>query len=339
VTGKIQNPIQNPKILLASPSPHPRPCQRPQSAGRLAGSIASCSAKKCLRHGVTYGIASRAGRRVPLVPIARSRSICRRLEAVVRAGAEARAATPSLCISGEATTKLKLRCSGPAFDRFAAPARPLQGLASSTVGQRWCSTTIKPADVERCLRTFQPRLRASLSPRRAGTLGCSPTRTRFNDRETNISKWDGRLGPGTRNAVCAWDRRGTTQKQLPPPSDCSRTTAHDLAAAGRLERGRLDGPAEASAGVSRLVLPARACWPWRWQGRGTRGGGVTAKALKTAMRPRSLPSPKRNASPQSTSRSGPGRPAINTLLFCGLIETATGRVAARRRASFPAAAT
>ena len=69
-----------------------------------------------------------------------------RLEAVLRAGAEAVGGDAiALYLLDEATTELKLRCSwGLPFDRLVAPARPLQGAVADLERcwvTRWCSTT------------------------------------------------------------------------------------------------------------------------------------------------------------------------------------------------------
>ena len=325
-------------------APRPSPIDR-DSARRLAGSIADLLGELLQTRRALWQREAELAAGVPLVPHREEeKHLAARLEAVLRAGAEAVGGDAiALYLLDEATTELKLRCSwGLPFDRLAAPARPLQGavadleallghavvLDDDSVMRMWNVPEDFPAAV--CVPVSTPTTLL-------GTLWvfCNEKRD-FNDRETNILEVvAGRLASDLEREMLM--RAGSRRRETAETSGRRRTaaaerTAHDLAAAGRLGRGRLDGPGrERRRGVPRLVLPAR-----RSAGRGGRArppskgiaGALTANAVKTAVRSHARYHRQAERILQQvnltlwTGSAGDQHAA----LFCGLIETATGRV-------------
>jgi len=120
-------------LVLDSPNETER-ADRPEldrnSVRSLVGSIADLLSELLQTRQVLKQREAELAAGVPLVPHrTEEKHLANRLEAVLRAGAEAVGGdAAALYLLDEATTKLKLRCSwGLPFDRLAAPARPLQG--------------------------------------------------------------------------------------------------------------------------------------------------------------------------------------------------------------------
>ncbi len=110
----------------------------PMTSCRSAAILPACSARSIadLLSDLFETRAARCGSEaelaagVPLVPLRdEEKHLAERLQAAIKAGAEAvDADAVALYLLDEATTELKLRSAwGLPFDRFAAPARPLQG--------------------------------------------------------------------------------------------------------------------------------------------------------------------------------------------------------------------
>ena len=259
--------------LLSSPLPS---TATPPS--RLAGSIADLLGELLQTRRALWQREAELAAGVPLVPHREEeKHLAARLEAVLRAGAEAVGGDAiALYLLDEATTELKLRCSwGLPFDRLAAPARPLQGamadleallghavvLDDDAVMRMWNVPEDFPAAV--CVPVSTPTTLL-------GTLWvfCNEKRD-FNDRETNILEVvAGRLASDLEREMLL--RAGTDGAKL----------QKQVAAAERLQRNELptispllDGwdvagwtaQAEGVGGAFHdwFCLPA-VCWRWRW---------------------------------------------------------------------------
>ena len=101
-----------------------------QTARSLASSLSELVSELLQTRHLLWQREAELAAGVPLIPHAEeSQHLARRLEAVLRGGAEAVGAqSAALYLLDEATTHLKLRsCWGLPFDRMTVPARPLQG--------------------------------------------------------------------------------------------------------------------------------------------------------------------------------------------------------------------
>ena len=349
-TGKsrlgLSRPVAAPESSLpcsASLTSHPvvTDCD---AAQRLAGSIANLLSELLDTRRVLWQREAELAAGVPLVPHREEeKHLAARLEAVLRAGAEAVAGDAiALYVLDEATTELKLRCSwGLPFDRLAAPARPLQGavadleallghavvLDNEQVMRMWNMPENFPAAV--CVPVSTPTTLL-------GTLWvfCNEQRD-FNDSETNILEVvAGRLASDLEREMLL--RAGTDGAEL----------QKQVAAAERLQRNELP-----------TVSPLLDGWNvagWTAQAEGIGGafhdwfclpngllvvavgkaaeqgmaGAMTANAVKTATRAHAQYHRQTERILQQvnlTLWTGSAGDQHASLL-CGLVETATGRV-------------
>ena len=313
-------------------------------ARRLAGSIAELLSELLQTRCVLWQREAELAAGVPLVLHREDQKhLAARLEAVLRAGAEAVGGDAiALYLLDEATTELKLRSSwGLPFDRLVAPARPLQGavadleallghavvLNDERVIRMWNMPEDFPAAV--CVPVSTPTTLL-------GTLWvfCNERRD-FNDRETNmVEVVAGRLASDLEREMLL--RAGTDGAEL----------QKQVAAAERLQRSELPtisplldgwnvagwtGQAEGVGGAFHdwFCLPrgllAVAVGKATQQGM---AGALTANAVKTALCADARYHRQTERILQQvnltlwTGSAGDQRAA----LFCGLIETATGRV-------------
>ena len=311
IASDLDLPSSNPQ----SPIPGPVAIAR-DSARRLAGSIADLLGELLQTRRALWQREAELAAGVPLVPHREEeKHLAARLEAVLRAGAEAVGGDAvALYLLDEATTELKLRCSwGLPFDRLTAPARPLQGAVADLEALLGHAVVLDDDDVMRMWNVPEDFPAAVCVPVSTpttllGTLWvfCNEKRD-FNDRETNILEVvAGRLASDLEREMLL--RAGTDGAETAETGGRRRTaaterTADDRAAAGRLGRGRLDGPGRGRRrGVPRLVLPAQ-----RPAGRGGRQGRRARRRRRVdgqrredgRPRPRPIPPPGRTHPPAS----------------------------------------
>ena len=314
------------------------------TARRLAGSIAELLSELLQTRCVLWQREAELAAGVPLVLRREDQKhLAARLEAVLRAGAEAVGGDAiALYLLDEATTELKLRCSwGLPFDRLVAPARPLQGAVADLEALLGHAVVLND---ERMIRMWNmPEdfpaavcVPVSTPTTLLGTLWvfCNEKRD-FNDRETNmVEVVAGRLASDLEREMLL--RAGTDGAEL----------QKQVAAAERLQRNELPtisplldgwnvagwtGQAEGVGGAFHdwFCLPrgllAVAVGKATQQGI---AGALTANAVKTALRAHARYHRQAERILQQvnltlwTGSAGDQRAA----LFCGLIETATGRV-------------
>ena len=314
------------------------------SVRRLAGSIADVLSELFETRRVLWQREAELAAGVPLVAHREEeKHLASRLEAVLRAGAEAVGADAiALYLLDEATSELKLRSAwGLPFDRLAAPARPLQGavadleallghavvLDNDQVMQMWNVPEDCPAAV--CVPVSTPT--ALL-----GTLWvfCNERRD-FRDSETNMLEVvAGRLAADLEREMLM--RAGADGAKL----------QKQVAAAERLQRNALPtisplldgwsvagwtGQAEGVGGAFHdwFCLP-RGMWALAVGKAAQQGvaGALTANAVKTAVRAHAqyhLQSERILQQVNLTLWTGSAGDQ-QASLFCGLVETATGRV-------------
>lgn len=333
-----------PSCLSIEPSEAESPATSRDTARRLAGSIGELLSELLQTRCALWQREAELAAGVPVVLRREDQQhLAARLEAVLRAGTEAVGGDASaLYLLDEATTELKLRSSwGLPFDRLVASARPLKGavadleallghavvLNDDHTKQMWNMPEDFPAAV--CVPVATPT--ALL-----GTLWVFCNRRRdFTDRETNIVEVvAGRLASELEREMLL--RAGTDSAEL----------QKQVAAAERLQRNQL--PA---------ISPLLDGWSvagWTGQAHGVGGafhdwfclprgllavaagkaaqrgiaGALTANVVKTALRAHARYHRQTERLLQQvnltlwTGSAGDQRAA----LFCGLIETATGRV-------------
>jgi phosphoserine phosphatase RsbU/P len=333
------------KQPAADSSPGPTPLVRgPSPAQTLAGSLGHLlgelfEARQALRQREAELAAG-----VPVVPHREEeKHLAARLEAVLRAGAEAVGCdAAALYLIDEATTKLKLRCSwGLPFDRLTAPARPLQGALADLDALLGHAIVLDDHDTMQMWNMPEDFASAVCVPVSTpttllGTLWvfCQQRRD-FNSRETNLLEVvAGRLAAELEREMLlrtAVDASGH-QRQL--------------AAAERLQRNE-----------SPTIAPMLDGWDvagWNWQAEGVGGafydwfclpdgllaatagctdasgvaGAMTAGAVKAALRSHACYHRQVECIVQQanvtlwTGSAGDRR----VTLFHGLVDTAAGRV-------------
>ena len=150
---------------------------------------------------------------VPVVPHRDDeKHLAARLEAVLRAGAEAvDAKAAALYLLDEATTELKLRSSwGLPFDRLAAPARPLQGAVADLEALLGHAVVLNDNDAREMWRVPEGLPHGGLRarcPRPTTLLGtlwvfcdAPPRLQRPRDEYGGSCGGPGGIGPGARDA-------------------------------------------------------------------------------------------------------------------------------------------
>ncbi len=313
-------------------------------AGRLAGAVAAMLGELLDTRRHLWQREAELAAGVPLVPHREEQKhLAARLEAVLQSAAEAVGGDAvALYLLDEATTELKLRCCwGLPFDRFTAPARPLQGALADLEALLGHAVVL---DDERTLRMWGV-------PEDFPTAVCVPVSTpttllgtmwlfcgkrrNFNDRDTNILEIiAGRVASDLERAMLLHE--GTEAAQL----------KKQLAAAERLQQSELPTLAplldgwELAGGTSQAGGVGGAFHDWFCLPQGllavTVGkaveqgvpGSLTANALKAAARAHARYHRQAERILQQvnltlwTGSAGDQHAS----LFCGLIETATGRV-------------
>jgi phosphoserine phosphatase RsbU/P len=345
-SGHLKSQISNPASEIPGP---PSLAPRPGAIGRdnarkLAGSIAELLGELLQTRTALWRLEAELAAGVPLVPHRENeKHLAARLEAVLRAGAEAIGGDAiALYLLDEATTELKLRCSwGLPFDRLVAPARPLQGavadleallghavvLNDERVMKMWNMPEDFPAAV--CVPVSTPTTLL-------GTLWVFSNEKRdFNDRETNILEVvAGRLASDLEREMLL--RVGTDgadlQKQMAVAERLQRNELPTISplldgwnvAGWTAQAGGVGGAFHDWFGLPRGLLAVAA-------GKAAEpgiAGALTANAVKTAVRAHARYHRQAERVLQQvnltlwTGSAGDQRAA----LFCGLIETATGRV-------------
>ncbi len=316
----------------------------PLTMRRLAGSIADVLSELFETRRVLWQREAELAAGVPLVPHREEeKHLAARLEAALRAGAEAvGGAAIALYLLDEATSELKLRSAwGLPFDRLVAPARPLQGAVADLEALLGHAVVLDNDQVMQMWKVPEDFATAACVPVSTptsllGTLWvfCNERRT-FSDSETNMLEVvAGRVAADLEREMllCAGTEGAKLQKQV--------------AAAERLQRNELP-----------TISPLLDGWSvagWTGQAQGVGGafhdwfclpggllalavgkaaeqgmaGAMTANAVKTAVRAHARYHRQSERILQQvnltlwTGSAGDQHAS----LFCGLVETATGRV-------------
>jgi serine phosphatase RsbU (regulator of sigma subunit) len=331
--------ISNLKSQISNPSSIPL-----ASAKKLAGSVAELLSELLETRQSLWHREAELAAGVPLVPHRENeKHLAERLEAVLKAGAEAVSGDAiALYLLDEGTTELKLRCSwGLPFDRLVAPARPLDGALADLEAMLGHAVILND---ERIIRAWKmPEnfpaavcIPVSTSTTLLGTLWVYSNEKRdFSDRETNLLEVvAGRLASDLEREMLM--RAGTDGAKL----------QKQMAAAERLQRNELP-----------TISPLLNEWNvagWTHQAEGVGGafhdwfclprgllavaigkadvqgiaGALTANAVKTAVRAHARyhrQAEKILGQVNLTLWTGSAGDQ-HSALFCGLVETATGRV-------------
>ena len=314
------------------------------SARQLAGSLAELLGELMQTRLALWQREAELAAGVPVLPQREDQQhLAERLEAALRAGAQAIGVDAiALYLLDESTTELKLRCSwGLPFDRLTASARPLEGAMADLEAllghavvlndehtiRAWKMPENFPAAV--CVPVSSPTVLL-------GTLWAfSNERRDFNDRETNMLEVvAGRLAADLeREMLLRSGAEGAAIKK-------------QLAAAERLQRNELP-----------TISPLLDGWNvagWTSQAEGVGGafhdwfclprgllavavgkaaeqgmaGAMTANVVKTAVRAHGRYHRQSERVLQQTNLTVWTGSAgdQHASLFCGLVETATGRV-------------
>jgi phosphoserine phosphatase RsbU/P len=314
------------------------------SARKLAGSIADLLSELLETRQALWQREAELAAGVPLVPQREDQEhLATRLEAALRAGAEAVGGDAiALYLLDEATTELKLRSSwGLPFDRLTAPPRPLQGamadleallghavvLNDDGVVSLWNMPEDFPAAV--CVSVSTPTVLL-------GTLWLfSKEKRAFSDQQTNILEVvAGRVATDLEREMLM--RAGTDGAQLQK----QMATAERLQCNGLPTISPLLEGWEAAGWTTQAEGVGGAFHDWFCLPRGLlavavgkadqtgMAGALTASTVKTAARAhaRYHAQAERIVGQANltlwTCSAGDQRAS----LFCGLIETATGRV-------------
>jgi serine phosphatase RsbU (regulator of sigma subunit) len=281
---------------------------------------------------------------VPIVPRRNDQKhLAERLEAVLHAGAEAVGGNAiALYLLDEATTELKLRSSwGLPFDRLAAPARPLQGAVADLEALLGHAVVLNDESTMHLWNTPEDFPTAVCVPVATPTvlLGtmwvyCNEKRD-FNDRETNLLEVvAGRLASDLEREML-----------LGAASD-GANLKKQVAAAERLQRNELPSISpllddwNVAGWTTQAAGVGGAFHDWFCPPRGllavavgkaaeqAMAGAMTANVVKTAVRAHARYHQQAEQILEQvnltlwTGSAGDQHAG----LFCGLIETATGRV-------------
>lgn len=344
---KCPNDAATPEFLPPNPQsliPNLSSAAPESSARKLAGSIADLIDELLQTRVSLWQREAELAAGVPLVPHREEeKHLAASLEAVLRAGVEAvGAAAAAMYLLDEATSELKLRCSwGLPFDRLIAPARPLKGAVADLEALLGHAVVVDNDQTMRMWNVPEDFPAAVCVPVSTpttllGTLWIfSNQRRDFDDRETNILEViAGRIASDLEREMLM--RAGTDGAKLEKQID----------AAERLQRNALPSISPLLDGWNVAGWTAQAggvggaFHDWFSLPRGLLAtavgkaanqgvaGALTANAVKTALR----------------AHAGYHRQAERILqqvnltlwtgsagdqhagLFCGLIETATGRV-------------
>jgi serine phosphatase RsbU (regulator of sigma subunit) len=331
--------VSNPQSLIPHPSAIPV-----SSAKKLAGSVAEVLSELLETRQSLWRREAELAAGVPLIPHREDeKHLAERLESVLKAGAEAVGGDAiALYLLDEGTTELKLRSAwGLPFDRLVAPARPLEGALADLEAMLGHAVVLND---ERIIRTWKmPEnfpaavcIPVSTSTTLLGTLWVFSNEKRdFSDRETNlIEVIAGRLASDLEREMLM--RAGTDGARL----------QKQMAAAERLQRNELP-----------TISPLLSEWNvagWTHQAEGVGGafhdwfclprgllavtmgkaaeqgmpGAMIANAVKTAARAHARYhrlAEKIVGQANLTLWTGSAGDQ-HSGLFCGLVETATGRV-------------
>lgn len=314
------------------------------SAKKLAGSIADLLSELLETRQALWHREAELAAGVPLVPHREEeKNLATRLEAVLKAGAEAVAGDAvALYLLDEATTELKMRSSwGLPFDRLVAPARPLEGALADLEAMLGHAVVLNDEQVIRAWNMPENFPTAvcvpvSTSTTLLGTLWVFCNRKRdFNDRETNLLEVvAGRIASDLEREMLL--RSGIDgvmlQKQIAAAERLQRNTLPTISPL--LDGWNIAGWSSQAEGVGGsfhdwFCLPrgllAVASGKAAQQGV---VGALTASAVKTAVRAHARYHRHAERILQQTNLTlwtGSAGDQHSTL-FCGLIETATGRV-------------
>ncbi len=344
------------KVAVDRPSPPrepsgPRPRRAPQpsdpdggSVRRLAGSIADVLSELLETRRALWQREAELAAGVPLVPHhEEEKHLAVRLEAVLRAGAEALGGDAiALYLLDEATSELKLRSAwGLPFDRLVAPPRPLQGAIADLEALLGHAVVLDDDHVMRMWNVPENFATAVCVPVSTptvllGTLWVfCKERREFSDTETNVLEViAGRLAADLEREMLL--RAGADGAGL----------QKQVAAAERLQRNELPTISPLLEGWSMAGWTAQAegvggaFHDWFCLPRGLLAlavgkaaeqgvaGAMTANAVKTAVRAHAQYHRQSERILQRvnltlwTGSAGDQQAS----LFCGLAETATGRV-------------
>jgi serine phosphatase RsbU (regulator of sigma subunit) len=337
--GKVGRSIRSSRSASAGP-----PSIDPDAAQSLAGSIADLLGELLQTRTVLQQREAELAAGVPIVPHREDeKHLATRLEAVLRAGAEVvGGAAAAMYLLDEATSELKLRSSwGLPFDRLTAPARPLQGAIAdleALLGHAVVLNDPDTMDIWNAPEDFPTAVAVPIATPTTllGTLWvfCNERRD-FSDQETNILEVvAGRLAADLEREMLL--RAGLDGAML----------QKQIGAAERLQRNELP-----------TIPPLLDDWDvagWTAQAQGVGGafhdwfslpngllavavgraaeqgvaGAMTANAVKTAIRSHARYHRQSERILQQvnltlwTGSAGDQHAAA----FCGLVETATGRV-------------
>ncbi|MCE5303015.1 MAG: SpoIIE family protein phosphatase [Planctomycetaceae bacterium] len=342
-SGKLHVEEQPSEIATDASFANPQSPSR-DAAERLAGSIADLLGELMQTRRALWQREAELAAGVPLVPHREEeRHLAERLQSVLRSGVEAIGCDAgSLYLLDEATTELKMRSSwGLPFDRLTAPARPLQGaladleallghavvLDDPETMQMWNIPEQYPAAV--CVPVSTPTTLL-------GTLWIFSKQQRdFNDRETNLLEIiAGRIASDLEREMLM--RAGVDGQKL----------QKQLAAAERLQHNQLPTISplldqwDVAGWTSQAGGVGGAFHDWFCLPRGLlatslgrstdqgMAGAMTANVVKTAVRAHARYQHQTERLLQQvnltlwTGSAGDQHAS----LFCGLIETSTGRV-------------
>jgi len=315
-----------------------------RNAQRLANSIADLVSELLQTRRVLWQREAELAAGVPLVPHREEEQhLAARLESVLRAGAEAIGGDAvALYLLDDATTELKLRSSwGLPFDRFANPARSLQGAMADLEAMLGHAVVLNDAQLMRMWNipeNFPAAVCVPVSTPTTllGTLWvfCNERRD-FNDRETNILEVvAGRVASDLEREMLL--RAGADGAQL----------KKQIAAAERVQRNELPtiSPLLDGWNVAGSTAQAEgvggAFHDWFCLPRGLLAvavgkaeeqgvtGAMTANVVKTAVRAhaRYHRQAERVVGQANLTLWTGSAGDQHASLFCGLVETATGRV-------------
>jgi len=314
------------------------------AAQRLAGTIAELLEELLQTRQSLWQREAELAAGVPLVPHRENEiHLAARLEAALRAGAEAvEGAAVALYLLDEATTELKLRSAwGLPFDRLSAPARPLQGaladleallghavvLDDSHAMRTWNMPEEFPAAV--CVPVATPTMLL-------GTLWVFSNKARdFNDRQTNILE-----------VVAGRIASDLEREMLLRSSVDGAKLQKQMDAAGRLQRNQLPSIAplwdgwDVAGWTGQAEELGGAFHDWFCLPRGLlavgagksaqsgAAGALTANVVRTAVRAHAQyhRQPQRLMQQVNLTLWTGSAGDQHASLFCGLIETASGRI-------------
>ncbi len=337
--SNLKSQISNRRSEIPNPSAVPL-----ASAQKLAGSVAELLSELLETRQALWRREAELAAGVPLVPHREDQKhLAERLQAVLKAGVEAVGGDAiALYLLDEATTELKMRCSwGLPFDRLIAPARPLEGALADLEAMLGHAVVLNDDRVIRAWKMPENFPAAvcvpvSTSTTLLGTLWVYSNHQRdFNERETNLLE------------VVAGRLAADLEREMLMQAGIDGVKIQkQVAAAERLQRNELP-----------TISPLLDGWNvagWTHQAHGVGGafhdwfcpprgllavavgkaadqgiaGALTANVVKTAVRShaRYHRQAERILGQTNLTLWTGSAGDQHSALFCGLIETATGRV-------------